>query len=142
MKATPMSFDRRLKRSENTHRAMTLQLEHILKLYGLRNFTLCDNNGLVIAYAGYVEESDAVAAFAPVLARCADRQKRSAIIRDALGQLDCAQSLDIQVRSFFLDGERLYLCITGEPGAQLDVGLYRAIEGLRRIYRETAPVAA
>lgn len=142
MKATPMSFDRRLERSKNTHRAMTLQLEYVLKLYGLRNFTLCDHNGLVIAFAGYREESDAVAAFSPVLARSTDRQKRSRILADALGQLDSAQTLDIQVRSFFLDGERLYLCITGQPGAQLDVGLYRAIEGLRRIYREETLAAA
>ena len=142
MTALPISLERRLERSANTQRAMTLQLEHVLKLYGMRNFTLCDQNGLVIAHAGYHEESDTIAAWAPLLAKCTDRHKRSRHLQQLLSQLDCAHDLDLQVRSFHLDGARLYLCIAGSPGAQLDVGLYRAVEGLRRIYRETSLIAA
>ena len=64
MSSTPFVMrERRTTRSEQAYQAITLQLEHVLRLHGLRNFTLSAANGLVLARAGHAEESEALAAY-------------------------------------------------------------------------------
>ena len=40
------------------------------------------------------------------------------------------------VQNFRVEGEEMYLTATGEPGAMRELGIYRAIMGIRRIWRE------
>lgn len=47
------------------------------------------------------------------------------------------QESGLLIRSFYLDGTRYFLALVGEPGAQLDAAIYRALTGARRIYRQT-----
>lgn len=134
----PMIQERRGRRSESTYEAIFYQLEHVLHVHGLRNFTLSDDRGLVLAQAGFGEESEALAAYAPVLARCADRTRREDVIDKirALIEIHNVQER-VHVRSFLVDGQRLFLCVLGESGAQLDACLYRALTGIRRIFRQS-----
>ena len=41
------------------------------------------------------------------------------------------------VQAFQAEGEALYLKVTGEPGTMRELGVVRAIMGIRRIWRET-----
>lgn len=137
MNVIPMIQERRCRRSEETYRAITFQLEHVLRLHGLRNFTLSDANGLILANAGHAEESHALAAYAPLLARATDRRRRAQVVDSIREVVPFSGEDAINVRSFFIDGDRLFLCIVGEGGARLDASLYRALTGIRRIYRQS-----
>lgn len=128
--------ERRTKRSNHTYRAITYQLEHIFKVHGLRNFTLSDSNGLILAQAGHYEESEAVAAYAPVLAKCTDRDKRAHIVHNILQFIPESIEYAVEVRSFFLDGERLFLGILGHGEATAGVAMHKTLTGIRRIYTQ------
>jgi len=138
MSVIPMIQERRCRRSASTYEAIFYQLEHVLRLHGLRNFTLSDANGLVLAQAGWDDESQTLAAYAPVLAKCTDRHRRDEVVEEMNTLLELGEDGEesVQARSFFVDGERLFLCLIGEPGAALDACLYRALTGIRRIFRE------
>ncbi|GEM_PF-1407859 len=136
MSVIPMIQERRCRRSASTYEAIFYQLEHVLRLHGLRNFTLSDANGLVLAQAGWDEESQTLAAYAPVLAKCTDRIRRDEVLEEMNTLLELEGEDSVQARSFFVDGERLFLCLIGESGAALDACLYRALTGIRRIFRE------
>lgn len=143
MSTAPMILrDRRATRSEEAYLAITLQLEHVLRLHGLRNFTLSASNGLVLARAGHMEESEVLAAYAPVLARCLDRSRRSQVVAE-LGEAipEISQDEDVSVRSFFIDGERFYLGLVGRAGTKLDASMYRALTGIRRIFKQSNTAA-
>mgnify|MGYP000568992911 CR=1 FL=1 len=130
--------ERRSTRSEEAYKAITHQLEHVLKLHGLRNFTLSASNGLVLAKAGHTEESEALAAYAPMLAKCLDRNTRNEVVEE-LGQVVPMGERDtVTVRSFFIEGERFYLGLVGHAGTLLDASLYRALTGIRRIFKQNA----
>lgn len=137
MSVTPMFQERRCRRSQETYRAITFQLEHVLRLHGLRNFTLSDANGLVLASAGLEDESRALAAYAPVLAKCLSGQRRAAIEGRLAELVPMEQIEGLSMRSFFVDGQRLFLCLVGQQGGTLDSSLYRALTGIRRIYHQS-----
>lgn len=129
--------ERRSRRSKETLQAITFQLEHVARVHDLRNFTFSDETGLVLASSGHAEESELVAALAPVLANCADRARRAELL-DTLGATIPGLHHDgVLIRSFYLDGTRYFLALVGEPGAKLDAAIYRALTGARRIYRQT-----
>ncbi len=130
--------ERRTTRSQEAYKAITMQLEHVLKLHGLRNFTLSAANGLVLARAGHAEESDALAAYAPVLAKCLDRTHRAEVLGELGEIVPIGAHDDITVRSFFIEGERFYLGLVGRAGTMLDASLYRALTGIRRIFQQHA----
>ncbi len=138
MAVLPFSPERRGKRSSETYRAINFQLEHLFRMHGLRNFTLSDANGMILAHAGFLEESEAVAAYAPVLAKCTDRERRAQVIDKIGGHIpfDYSESL-VEVRSFFVDGERLFLGVVGEGSAAVETAIYRALTGIRRIYKQS-----
>ncbi len=137
MSVIPLIPERRSRRSEQTYRAITFQLEHVWELHGLRNFTLSDANGLVLAGAGHGEESRVVAAYAPLVAKCLNRERRDAVLDEIRSLVPILHGdEDLCVRSFFVDGERLFLCAVGDNGAGLDASIYRALTGIRRIYKQ------
>ena len=135
MTVMPISKERRSRRSEKTYQAIAYQLEHVLKIHGLRSFALSDSNGLVLARAGAPEEADALAAYAPVLAKCTDRGRRGEVLSQLGAIVDGAHEDNTEVRSFFVDGERLFLGLVGATGASLEAAIYRTLTGIRRIYR-------
>lgn len=130
--------ERRTTRSQEAYKAITMQLEHVLKLHGLRNFTLSASNGLVLARAGHEEESEALAAYAPMLAKCLDRTHRSEVIEELGEVVPMGTQDDVTVRSFFIEGERFYLGLVGRAGTMLDASIYRALTGIRRIFQQQA----
>ncbi len=133
MSTRSVTVDRRSRRSQQTLEALTYQLEHILERENLHNFTLGDRRGLVIANAGDRRESDVLAAYAPVLARSLDDRHRRRVLARINTLLPTLPVESIRVRRFCVDDEDLFLTLVGRPGVYRDVGLYRAITGVRRI---------
>lgn len=132
--------DRRVHRSTQTLTALTLQLQHVFEKEGLRNFALGDNNGMVITSAGDAREAEALAAYAPLLARSVDRRYRQQILSRIDGLIPGITPETLHVRRFEADGQELYLTLVGQPGAYHRAGLFRAITGVRRILDR--PIAA
>lgn len=138
MNATTPFSERRRRRSKKTLTALTYQLEHIFERESLHNFTLGDERGLVIAQAGDRHESEVLAAYAPMLAQTANARYRRQVM-SRINSITPTITLDsIHVRRFTIDGEELYLTLVGRPGVYRDVGLYRAITGVRRILDQSA----
>lgn len=133
MSALPINSERRRKRSTQTITALTLQLEHIFEREELRNFTLGDSRGLVIAQAGEMAESDILAAYAPLLCRSTEKGHRERILARMPQFVPGIEADAIHVKSFDVDGEPLFLTIVGQPGVYRHVGMYRAVTGVRRI---------
>lgn len=141
MSVIPMIQERRTRRSEQTYQAIEYQLDYVLKLNGLRNFTLSSPEGLILANAGFDEESEALAAYAPLLAKCTDRDRRDQNVT-RLGEVIELDDEDIQVRSFVVDGEQYFLGAIGASNTQLDASIYRALTGIRRIFKQSFRAAA
>ena len=136
MTALPFSSNRRRRRSKQTLTALSHQLEHIFEQQDLHNFTLGDERGLVIAQAGNNHESEVFAAYAPVLCRSRNGRYRSQVLSRINSIVPTITADSIHVRQFTVDGEPLFLTLVGRPGVYRDVGLYRAITGVRRILDE------
>lgn len=128
--------ERRRRRSSNTYEAIRLQLEHISQTQGLRNFTLGDNRGLALAHAGQVTESEILAAYAPLLATCLDRQRRAQIFEKLRQFVPDASESSLQIRTFSIDGEVLHLAILAHTAVK-HTDLYRAVSGVRRILSQS-----
>lgn len=137
MSVLEIPSERRQRRSSQAGQAIMLQLESIFEREGLRNFTLGDGRGLVIASAGQLSESDVLAAYAPLLARTFDRERRANIFSKIQQFMPDVDARSLHVRAFEIDGEPMYLALLGQPGVYQHVGLYRAITGVRRILRQS-----
>lgn len=124
--------ERRRQRSTNTYEAIKLQLEYIFETEGLRNFVLGDSRGLMLAHAGHVQESEVLAAYAPLLARSTDRMRRQNIYTKLRTFVPDATQESVYIRTFHIDGEVLHLCVLGHGGVKHN-DLYRATTGIRRI---------
>lgn len=124
--------ERRRRRSSNTYEAIRLQLDYIAKTQNLRNFTLGDNRGLTLAHSGEDFEAEILAAYAPLLAKCLDRQKRAQIFERLQHFVPTASEQSLQIRTFAVDGEVLHLAVLAENTVK-HTDLYRAATGVRRI---------
>lgn len=133
MTVSPVMPERRQRRSPQTLTALTYQLQHIFEREGLRNFTLGDSKGLIIARAGDDIESEVLAAYAPLLAKSVDRRFRQQVLSRIEHMVPDINPESVHIRQFSVDGESLFLTLCGKPGVYRDVGLYRAITGVRRI---------
>ena len=132
MRIIKSQSERRKKRSEKMYRAIQYQLEHVFDAHQLRNFTLGDTRGLVLAYAGHIEEAEILAAYAPMLSQRINRQTRDGILKRV--QSFVPDAADIQIRSFDVDGETLHLTVLGDGDSLHHADLYRAVTGIRRIF--------
>ncbi len=140
MSVIKLRSERRRRRSQSTYEAIRLQLEHLYQQYGLRNFTLGDSRGLVLAHAGHAQESDVLAAYAPIIANCVDKTRRGDVIDKIQKFIPDANDGSVHVRSFDVDGETLHLTVVGHSGGK-HADLYRAVSGIRRILARTAVAA-
>ncbi|MFU8804689.1 MAG: hypothetical protein ACNA8W_12820 [Bradymonadaceae bacterium] len=142
MNVLPLVPERRRQRSKEACTAITYQLHHILEQEGLRNFTLGDSQGLVVAGAGLAHESDVMAAYAPMLSGCVDRSRKETILAKVRQFVPGVFEDTYHVKSFRVDGEEFYLTLLGAPGIYQHVGVYRAVTGVRRILEQTVWSAA
>ena len=136
MSVSSLPIERRTRRSELTLEALTYQLEHIYERESLHNFTLADERGLVVAQAGNPHESEVIAAYTPVLAESVDERSRRQVLSGLNTIAPTLTPDSIHIREFTVDDSRLFLTLVGRPGVYRDVGLYRAITGVRRILNE------
>lgn len=142
MTAMPFVTDRRRQRSNQTYEAIRLQLQYVFEEHHLHNFALGDERGLVLSRAGDEEEADVLAAYAPLLARCTDPRRRAAILSRIAEHAPQVPLTKLSVREFHVDGQLLYMTIVGTNDGAVSAGLYRALTGVRRIFRQTSEVPA
>ncbi len=145
--------DRRQERSGRRIEAMHLQLSRVTEEFALGLCAVSDRDGNLMASSMDPEQqnsavSDALALFGtlqdegrfgPYVAKHAQRT-----LAEQLGAqgFEVGASKDITVREFHASGKRLYLTTVGKPTTMREVGIYRAILGIRRIWRQTASAAA
>ena len=139
MQIVKHDLDRRKRRSKRMYRAIQYQLEHVFDIHNLRNFTLADTRGLVLAYAGHVEEAEVLAAYAPMLSTRMNRRSRAHILDRVRHFVPDAS--DVQIRSFDVGGETLHLTVLGGGNALQHADLYRAVTGIRRIFEQERSAA-
>lgn len=133
MSVIPLLPERRRNRSANTYEAIKLQLEYILKEQGLQNFTLGDSRGLVLAYAGRADDAHVLAAYAPVVANCTDKERYYEVLEKVQSFVPEVNAQSVAFRTFEVEGEVMHLCLLGEAGKLNHAHVYRAVSGVRRI---------
>ena len=141
MSVIPFVPERRRRRSTNTYEAIKFQLEYIFDNQDLRNITIGDSRGLLLAYAGHVEEAQVLAAYAPLISDCTEKRRYEDIMDRVRGFIPDAADDTMAFRSFFIDGEELHITLVGQPGALSHADLYRAVAGIRRILDESKAAA-
>lgn len=141
MSVIPLLPERRRNRSNNTYEAIRLQLEYILNEQGLRNFVLGDSRGLVLSFAGRSDDAHALAAFAPVVAHCTDKNRYYDVMDKISSFVPEANAQTVAFRTFELEGEMMHLCILGDAGRLNHANIYRAVSGVRRIMDQSRVAA-
>lgn len=140
MSVIEFNSERRRRRSTSAYQAIRFQLQHIFDRRELRNFTLADSRGLILAHAGHTQEAEILAAYAPMLATTVDRLQRRNIMGHIRTFIPDANESSIAVRSFEVDGETLHLCVLGDA-AMKQTDIYRAVSGVRRIFTQFTSAA-
>jgi hypothetical protein len=140
MTVIDLNKERRGKRSNKAHIAISYQLEHIFENQDLSNFVLGDSSGLLLAGAGDSEEADVLAAYAPVLETYRGKS-RGKVFAKLASMVPRFNPSALSIRSFQIDGETLYLLSVGRKRTARQASLYRAVTGIRRILEQTAVAA-
>lgn len=133
MTVIPFAPERRRQRSTNVYEAIKFQLEGIYSANELRNLTIGDSRGLLLAYAGHIEEAQVLAAYAPLISRVEDKDKYHEVMDRVRGFIPDAASDTLSTRSFVVDGEELFITLVGAPGKLQHNDLYQAVSGIKRI---------
>jgi hypothetical protein len=145
--ATQSPPERRSTRSNRLSEAIYLQLVHAAELFDLEAFTLADDEGRLLATStrsdNGTEIADLLAIFAPNLADHRAGSRRAALastwLNDELDELGMSWHVeDISVREFYAGDNQLFLTAVGGDGAQKEMGIHRAIFGIRRIWQKAA----
>ncbi len=137
MSVIPLLPERRRNRSNNTYEAIKLQLEWIQKEQDLKSFVLADSRGLILSFAGRAEDAHALAAYAPVVAACTDKNRYYDIVEKVAQFVPEANLQNIAFRTFEVEGETMHLCLLGDAGQLNHANIYRAVSGVRRIVDES-----
>lgn len=142
MTVIPFAPERRRQRSTNVYEAIKFQLEEIYSKKQLRNLTIGDSRGLLLAYAGHIEEAQVLAAFAPLISRVDNKNNYHEVMDRVRGFIPDAASDTTSVRSFVVDGEELFITLVGAPGKLQHNDLYHAVSGVKRILTSDKVAAA
>lgn len=137
MSVIPFVPERRRRRSANTYQAIKFQLEYIFGNQNLRNITVGDSRGLLLAYAGDAQDAQALAAYAPLIANCTNKTRYEDLLERVRTFVPEAAQDTFAFRSFVVDGEELHITLVGESGKLSHADLYRAVSGIRRIIDES-----
>ncbi len=133
MTVIPFAPERRRQRSNNVYEAIKFQLEEIYSTKELRNLTIGDSRGLLVAYAGHIEEAQVLAAYAPLISRAEEKENYEEIMLRVRGFIPDAAKDTLSTRAFVIDGEEMFITIVGQPGKIEHNDLYRAVSGIKRI---------
>lgn len=95
---------------------------------------LCDADGLVLASSGDPGASEALAAYAPLLRRTPHGRARAAILATLGGVIPGATADGLHVREISVDDATLLLCASGTRNSRTEAGLFRAQQGIQRIF--------
>ncbi len=141
--------DRRQRRSYDRDTATHYLLVHVADQFGLEAFAIADEDGALQATSTDSPSGDALstllAQYSPALS-CRVNTPRSALLEALetdLEHLGMGWTQDeVMVREFHVDGQRMLLTAVGEPGTMREVGVYRTIMGIRRIWHEAHDVQA
>lgn len=145
--------DRRRVRSQQRQEATRLQLAHVAGEFELGLCAVSDVDGNLVASSleGQSAQNE-VAQVMALLGTLQDRQRFGESVarhaeRTLVGELrqkgvEVNASRRVTVREFHAQGQRLYLTAVGEPTTMKEVGIYRAILGIRRIWQQTERQAA
>jgi hypothetical protein len=128
--------DRRRKRSYDPLIALHYQLSRARHDGSLETIVLADPSGVVVAGAGAWAACEELAAYAPLLARPADKENVDA------GAIASMRS-EVEVRHLEVSGQEVLLCARGVSGQELDrwaldLTMQRASEGISRILSSAA----
>lgn len=128
------SEERRNRRSADPTVATKFQLEQVLHDFDLDSVVLADEAGRLIQSAGRDES------FQSALARETPRLAIGSHCRLLFARLSkvkpSIRANQISACEFRNDGKRYYVATVGAMTTMRDVGMYRAILGIRRIQRE------
>lgn len=129
-----MLRDRRQRRSDCAPDAIRFQLDAVARQLGAKALFIADPDGLLLGAAGSALDSEALAAYAPLLVRSGPEPGLQMRLLTSMHDL---RGRSITVRSFELLGEPFSLgVVTDEPlreRQRLEMG--RAMTGVRRILR-------
>ncbi len=133
MTVIPFVPERRKRRSANIYEAIKFQLEGIFSSQKLRNLTIGDSRGLLVAHAGVEEEAQVLAAYAPLISRVKEKESYHQVMDELQTFIPNAASDTTAVRSFVVDGEQMFITLVGKPGELEHADLYQAVSGIKRI---------
>ena len=132
---TDMDSERRQRRSENKEPAITFQLEHIHREFGLHAIVVGNSDGYLVAGSRNDGTDDAVAAYVTAIGTASPDRRRVLINKLYDEQYSKQPNLELRVREFRIGGERAYLGMLGSPRANFAHAGERAVSGVQRIYQ-------
>ncbi len=137
------SQERRQVRSGDFLEAAHLQLAHAAGQFDLDGFILANASGDLVATStsstAGEEISHLVAAFAPVMTESMEGTHRRTLAVDWLkDEFDVVgigwEPEELSVREFYAGDQRMYLAAVGGEGTDREIGIFRVIFGIRRIW--------
>ena len=114
--------ERRLKRSPESHVALSFQLEHTREHGKLEALVLTDRSGMSVAHAGDESLCEELAAIAPVFSSNVLPMRLPPLLRGG----------EVAVRRLTLHGQELFLACVG-GGVARDALLASSVSGVERI---------
>ncbi len=128
------SPERRRRRSDDPGLATRYQLEQVVEDFDLDTCILVDESGTLIQGVGQAED------FEEVLARETPRLahgSRCRLLFSRLNEHRRVRPNQISACEFRSDGSRYFVTAVGSASTMRDVGMYRAILGIRRIRKQS-----
>ncbi len=124
--------DRRMRRSHDPLLATKFQLQRVVEDFELETCILVDEAGNLVETAGrHLEFEEALARETPRLAVGSNCR----LLFARLNKVHRVRPNQISACEFRVAGERWYVAAVGAASTMRDVGLYRAVLGIRRIRR-------
>ena len=138
------TLDRRQRRSPQRGQALHYQLAQVAEDFCLDVFVIADEIGDLIATStrsdAGTQVSLAFASFSPMLVESRSNECRGLALDAVFKHLADAgvfwEREEVVVREFHVGARRFLLTAVGEPGTERELGVYRAILGVRRIWRQ------
>ena len=117
--------ERRIRRSNNTTRALSYQLEAARRAAGLEGMVIADDEGTMLAASGDLRSCDEVAARLAIVGRKVPEFHGVMFSDDA--------SYSVSMKRFLIEDNELYMCAIGGHLAPRHSQMARSINGAHRI---------
>lgn len=130
--------ERRRRRTADPNLATRYQLEQVVDDFDLDTCILVDESGALVQGVGQMEHFEEVLAHeTPRLAS----GSRCRLLFSRLNEFRRVRPNQISACEFRSDGQRYFVAAVGSASTMRDVGMYRAILGIRRIRKQVAVAA-